>query len=202
MTVEPRKWPKTIDLNAFRARWLASESLQEVADWLGCTRGYVSTLAQIADLPGRRRLVYCGKTVQTVKRPSKLDHIDDALFAFLWGHNVGKWAMANHFAIQPDDVFAKARRLRLPDRPKGWRPLPDKNNVRFNALIVEFEKQRRRRSTQMVRSSSTNDRWPLDRDARIVQSQGRYRALCELADDWDMPIRTVQARWHVLRVAP
>lgn len=43
--------------------------------------------------------------------------------------------------------------------------------------------------------------WPEDRDAAVMLSAGNYATLTQLTEKWDIPIATVQARWHRLGAA-
>ena len=48
---------------------------------------------------------------------------------------------------------------------------------------------------------ATASAWSADRDARIIATKGRYEALAALASEWDLALKRVQARWHLLRAA-
>lgn len=43
--------------------------------------------------------------------------------------------------------------------------------------------------------------WSTERDAKLVQTGGKYAAISALADEWGMPISRLQARWHKVRAA-
>ncbi|WP_439137500.1 ParB N-terminal domain-containing protein [Roseicyclus sp.] len=43
--------------------------------------------------------------------------------------------------------------------------------------------------------------WPVERDAALIETGGKYDKISELAEKWQMPISKVQARWHKVRAA-
>ncbi|WP_157084255.1 hypothetical protein [Sediminimonas qiaohouensis] len=42
--------------------------------------------------------------------------------------------------------------------------------------------------------------WTEALDLRVIETGGRYSALCDLADDLGLTLLQVQQRWHQLRV--
>ena len=54
-------------------------------------------------------------------------------------------------------------------------------------------------TSQRVDGPLQSPRWPADLDAQVMQTEGKYHQMSELAAKIDRPINAVLHRWHQLR---
>jgi hypothetical protein len=152
--------------------------------------------------------------------------IDDAEFARLWmeGHTAGE--LAARYDVSRQTITRYWHRLALPARdPQGMlrrvgrRALQEHAGalarlgvpVPVVARAFHVELSWAKRLMDGVRPAAPRPGgaaavpgraiWTRDRDARLldVPPPGRYRDLAALAEDWGLPMRDVQSRWHRVR---
>lgn len=160
-------------------RWLRGEKSADIAAEFGVTREGLYAVARRLDLPLRRtngqlRLTGSGAMAYHLK----------GLLAL----GVGPREIASAFGVSQAEVRAEAARQGLAAGSEALRraPPPDAAGARPDAPPPACSGVRH---------------WTRDRDARLrdVPAPPSYRALARLAEDWGLPLREVQARWHRVR---
>ena len=133
----------------------------------------------------------------------KLSLPDCPTFRRMWRDKVPGAEIAARFGLKhAGSVHTAARRYDYPPRSGEWCPHELAALDPDEAPIEDpFGRGKGPVSTDAVRAMRPDDRWPLDRDAALIRSGGRYAELCALAENWGLPFRAVQQRWHRLRVA-
>lgn len=135
-------------------------------------------------------------------------------FARLWKAGLPKTAIAAEFGVSDKAVTTAAIRFELPPRggdapvaprPKG-RPRAEAGAAGGDAVCkgAPVSRQVTAMSVRVKRARAKGvlfgaDLWAADRDARIIETGGRYEPLHALARRWGMPASRVVARWHNLR---
>lgn len=124
--------------------------------------------------------------------------IDRKLFREMWMENMRLADMAQRFGVSVNTVSTLARSMDLPPkrqlRQAVSRATERKPAAPANVAGAEDEP----RPTSPL---SPRPDFPECRDLALIEADGRYTRIADLAAEWNLPMRNVLARWHRLRVA-
>lgn len=172
---------------------LRGMTLSEIAAELGVT---VSAVTKARAKFGLSRRVSEGK----IKKNALRQAIDDGLTRKQIAARLGVRlesvvrAAARFDIALPGSPYAKAQ---TKPEPPETDPVVDVPAPKLPAVPNEPDKVKVR-----VDVPPATEFWTPARDAKVIETQGRYAALNALADRWRVPVRKVQARAHRLRLRP
>lgn len=116
--------------------------------------------------------------------------IFDRTFINLWHSDKTTQEIAEIYGVKYPAINGVGRRHGLPPRQicRGTPP-------------QDIERRTRREGQKQAppREIHATKDFDAGRDGALVATRGKYRALCDLADKWGLPVAKVQARWHLVR---
>lgn len=119
---------------------------------------------------------------------------DNTVFRKMWDHDFTHEQIARVFGVKAVSVKGAARRYGYPGRK------PEKHLVAkpldLNALLNGDAEPVETPEVEAVAAF-----WTADRDAKVFQTQGKWKKIAALADEWGVPVQNITSRWHKLRVA-
>lgn len=130
--------------------------------------------------------------------------MNDARFRELWADkSVTVDAIAEIYGCSPWTINKARNLLGLPRRTSGLHRPSGKLGTSKRAFVkappVKMKAPEVAPSPE-PRAALAHPDFPLQRDAVLMATAGRYAALARLAAQWGLPVSRVVARWHLVRV--
>lgn len=177
----------------------ASDRILPVSDRLGAARCLTRSItARAVELstPPARAFSSGGFTMAAPKSRggAKSKLADDATFRRLWSTGVPLSDIAESVDITPRSVTILARSYGYPYRSKTGELLGD-----MPRRLADHDEQESKIDARIQNLSQTHPRWPVEYDAAILKTEGKYSRIANLAKILGRSVNAVLGRWHQLR---
>tara|TARA_R110002020_G_scaffold474099_2_gene704520 strand:- start:20291 stop:20986 length:696 start_codon:yes stop_codon:yes gene_type:complete len=186
----PKGRGKKRDEVSIRRMWDAGVPVPEIARACDTSGGRVWELVRVRGWPKRAPRMKIADLELDVVLP-------------LWFSPLKRADLAKALGVSSESVTEVKRHFKLPSR-NGFHSGVDLDEKRCAWLAAKEDAQRAeeaRAAAPSVPVVSGPPFWTRERDAQVFATCGRYAAIADAAAELGKPVRYVQARWHLLKVA-
>lgn len=186
----PKGRGKKRDEVAIRRMWDAGVPVPEIARACDTSGGRVWELVRVRGWPKRAPRL-------------KIAELDLDVVLPLWFSPLKRADLAKALGVSSQSVTEVKSQFKLPAR-LGFYASVDLDEKRRAWLAAKEDAQRAeeaKAAAPAVPVVSGPPFWTRERDAQVFATGGRYSAIADVAAELGKPVRYVQARWHLLKVA-